>query len=61
MEQIREQLRRATGEETESPSEPSSDEPTATPDDGVQSLSQPYYPRPGVQVYVVPLGFAVNR
>ncbi len=34
MEQIREQLRRATDAETESPIEPSSDDPSATPNDG---------------------------
>jgi predicted metalloprotease with PDZ domain len=39
MDKIREQLRRATGEETDSPSEPSSDDPDVTPSDDAQSFA----------------------
>ncbi len=58
MEKIREQLRRATGEETDSPSEPSSDDPELTPSDDAQSFAPIGVPaRLAVQVDAGPVGF----
>lgn len=53
MEQMREQLRRATGEETEPPSKPSREDPDVAPNDDPQSFSPIAVPaRLALQVHV---------